>query len=84
MGVSENKQNINLALVQATSTGIYWKGLFEKKHVIEEGSTYYCVLSAPEIATAEIAEGKVVNWFYGNQGKSVYVDFIYKGGVTLV
>ena len=83
LGVSEKEQSINLALVQVTSNGIYWKGLFGEKHIIEEGSTYYCVLSSPETVTAEITEGKVVNWFYGNQGKSVYVDFLYKGDVNV-
>ncbi len=79
LGFSEKEQDINLAIVQVVSTGIYWKGLFGEKYIIEEGSTYYCILSTPEIVTADSSG----NWFYGNQYKSVYVDFLYKGDVNV-
>lgn len=74
------KTLICLAKFRLSESGFHWEGMFDDSFTIQSGNTYYCVLSAPEIVTAD-SSGK---WFYGNQGKSVYVDFIYKGGVTLV
>lgn len=74
------KTLICLAKFRLSESGFHWEGMFDDSFTIQSGGEYYCVLSAPEIVTAD-SSGK---WFYGNQGKSVYVDFIYKGGVTLI
>lgn len=74
------KTLICLAKFRLSESGFHWEGMFDDSFTIQSGGEYYCVLSAPEIVTSD-SSGK---WFYGNQGKSVYVDFIYKGGVTLV
>lgn len=70
--------------VTLTDDGIKWNGYFSRGESVYESPGVWGFAESIEIVTAEITKGKVSNWFYGNQGKSVYVDFIYKGGVTLV
>lgn len=70
--------------VTLTQDGIRWNAYYSRGERVYIDGAIWGITRDLDVVTAEIKEGKVVNWFYGNQGKSVYVDFIYKGGVTLV
>lgn len=73
-----------IASFSLTDDGIRWNGEYSPRTDIRNTKGILIGrLGDLSIATAEITEGKVVNWFYGNQGKSVYVDFLYKGDVNV-
>lgn len=85
LSVSTQRMGVTIASFSLTANGLKWNGEYSSGTFIRNGSGQIIgKLGDLLVVTAEITKGKVVNWFYGNQGKSVYVDFIYKGGVTLV
>ncbi len=85
LSISKEELVNNLFMFKFTDNGIYWKGTYTENTTAEEvDGKIWATLGEISIVTAIISNGVVKDWFYGNQGKSVYVDFIYKGGVTLV
>lgn len=69
--------------VTLTQDGIRWNAYYSGGERVYTDGAIWGITSGLDVVTAEIKEGKVVNWFYGNQGKSVYVDFLYKGDVNV-
>lgn len=84
LSISKEELVNNLFMFKLTDNGIYWKGTYTENTTAEEvDGKIWATLGDISIVTATISDGKVKDWFYGNQGKSVYVDFLYKGDVNV-
>lgn len=69
-----------LAKITVTNNGIAWNGLFPGTfHYYNSDSTLSITLDSPSI----VGSTEDGNWFYGNQGNGIYVDFLYKGDVNV-
>lgn len=84
LSISKEELVNNLFMFKLTDNGIYWKGTYTENTTAEEvDGKIWAILGDISIVTATISDGTVKDWFYGNQGKSVYVDFLYKGDVNV-
>lgn len=84
LSISKEELVNNLFMFKLTDNGIYWKGTYTENTTAEEvDGKIWATLGDISIVTATISDGTVKDWFYGNQGKSVYVDFLYKGDVNV-
>lgn len=84
LSVSTQRMGVTIASFSLTANGLKWNGEYSSGTLIRNGSGQIIgKLGDLLVVTADITKGKVVNWFYGNQGKSVYVDFLYKGDVNV-
>lgn len=84
LSISKEELVNNLFMFKLTDNGIYWKGTYTENTTAEEvDGKIWATLGNISIVTATISKGTVKDWFYGNQGKSVYVDFLYKGDVNV-